>query len=157
MGAHYSKPTAASSTFVLQNPAVSSIDIPIQFSPNLLRRLQGVNDTQLHSSAEAGYSEADLDLIVQDRVSLELSVHQQNRLIQEHRSVDQVRREAEDLIRRQKEIPKFVPIEEYSRAEQEVTKCYLNNLTRPLDCWQQVQAFKNLEKKALRDFVVLSH
>ncbi|KAH9268261.1 hypothetical protein BASA84_000325 [Batrachochytrium salamandrivorans] len=97
MGAHYSKPTAASSTFVLQNPAVSSIDIPIQFSPNLTSKTS-----------------------------------------------------------RRKRYPTALVCRGW-RAEQEVTKCYLNNLTRPLDCWQQVQAFKNLEKKALRDFVVLSH
>ncbi|OAJ41536.1 hypothetical protein BDEG_25114 [Batrachochytrium dendrobatidis JEL423] len=123
MGVGYSK-TSAASAFVLHNPTVSSLDIPIQFSPNLVRKLQGVDDRILHSSAEEDYSSDDLDAIVQNRVKKELSFHQQSRLIQEQRSVEQVRREAEDLIRRQNNIPKFEPKDEYRIAQDEVVKCY---------------------------------
>nr|KAJ3420525.1 hypothetical protein HK105_005560 [Polyrhizophydium stewartii] len=120
MGAGQSKPT----TFVLRNASVTSLDIPIQ-------------DTRLHSSAEPGYSSDDLDAIVQDRVGRELQAHQQRRLIHEQRSADQVRREAEDLIRRQRNAPAPTPKEEFLKAQQEVVLCYKNNPGRALDCWKE--------------------
>eukprot|EP00842_Homolaphlyctis_polyrhiza_P004307 jgi/Hompol1/4878/HPOL_003984-RA len=139
MGARQSKPQS----YILQNPSLASTEIPIQ-------------DNKLHSSAEPAYSREDLDDIIQERVSHQLSLHQQRRVIHEQRSADQVRREAEDLIRRQKSITVPEPKEEYLRAQEAVLLCYKGNPSRPLDCWKEVQAFKDLEKKALQEFVAVA-
>ena len=64
------------------------------------------------------------DSAIQEQVAKELDVQQQRRLIYEQRSADQVRREAEDLLRRQKAIKKVEPSVDYVNAEKALLQCY---------------------------------
>ncbi|RKO94016.1 hypothetical protein BDK51DRAFT_36922 [Blyttiomyces helicus] len=69
-------------------------------------------------------SQDHIDDLVKDRVQREVERHQQMRLAHEKRSADQVRREAEDLIRRQKIVPKPVIDHSAVAAQDAVMKCY---------------------------------
>ncbi|KAJ3323130.1 hypothetical protein HDV06_002142 [Boothiomyces sp. JEL0866] len=142
MGQQQSQPT----TFVLKNAKVESLDIPIQFSPNFLKRLHGL---------EISPPKADnFEETVQERVNKELALQQEKRIIHEKRSADQVAKEAQDLLRRQAEIPVLKISPEVELAQEQVILCYRNNPTRVLDCWKEVEAFKLAEKKALEEYVV---
>ncbi|KAJ3313973.1 hypothetical protein HDV04_001279 [Boothiomyces sp. JEL0838] len=92
MGQQQSQPT-----FVLKNAKVESLDIPIQFSPNFLKRLHGL---EISPPKPDNFEET-----VQERVNRELALQQEKRVIHEKRSADQVAKEAQDLLRRQAEIP----------------------------------------------------
>ncbi|TPX66448.1 hypothetical protein SpCBS45565_g04469 [Spizellomyces sp. 'palustris'] len=108
-------------------------DVAIQFSPNLLRKLEGQppdpvlarfsglptppppphmplgapsvppnRSSAPKQSQQPAVESADIDKIVKQRVEREIELHQQKRLVHEQRSADQVRREVEDLLKRQK-------------------------------------------------------
>ncbi|KAI8910948.1 hypothetical protein EDD86DRAFT_204028 [Gorgonomyces haynaldii] len=128
-------------TFVLQNATPGSLQVPVVLSDKLLRKLQGEDEPPT------------VDHLVQDKVNHELERYQQRRFIQEQRSADQVRREAQDLIDRQPDIPKPQEDPESKKVQNQVIQCYKNNPSRVLDCWKEIQEFKNLEKRALRSFI----
>ena len=99
-----------------------------QFTPNLLRALDGtappvrsrmsdphhIESSYKSSSQPPTFASpfsppasntpanSNIDDVVKQRVQREVELHQQKRLVHEQRSADQVRREVEDLLRRQK-------------------------------------------------------
>ncbi|KAJ3175640.1 hypothetical protein HK101_010615 [Irineochytrium annulatum] len=77
----------------------------------------------------------------------------QKRLNFESRSADQIRREVEDLLRRQRIVPRPKPSKEYKAKEAEVMECYNKNPGRTLDCWREVEGLKAAYKKAETEFV----
>ncbi|KAJ3048097.1 hypothetical protein HK097_010883, partial [Rhizophlyctis rosea] len=96
---------------------------------------------------------SNIDDVVKQRVQREVDLQQQKRLVHEQRSADQVRREVEDLLRRQKIPPKQEAVPEYVEKQNAVIACYNNNPGRTLDCWREVEEFKDVAKKAQREFV----
>ncbi|KAJ3260642.1 hypothetical protein HK103_000252 [Boothiomyces macroporosus] len=112
MGQQQSQPT----TFVLKNAKVESLDIPIQFSPNFLKRLHGL---EISPPKPDNFEET-----VQERVNRELALQQEKRVIHEKRSADQVAKEAQDLLRRQAEIPVLKISPEVELAQEQVIQCY---------------------------------
>ncbi|TPX36506.1 hypothetical protein SmJEL517_g01350 [Synchytrium microbalum] len=129
--------------------------VPIQFSSNFLRQLQGLPpDNSVFPSSGTSPSEEDLDSIINKRVQYENDLQRQRRAAYEQRSADQVAREADDLIRRARGVSLPTPKPEYIEKEQSVIDCYKKNPGRPLDCWREVEEFKLVAKKAEKDFVL---
>ncbi|KAI9209254.1 uncharacterized protein BJ171DRAFT_595023 [Polychytrium aggregatum] len=127
-------------------------DIPITFSPNLLFRLDQIQNPNAAPSPKPAHNH-DVDDVVHERVQRAIEKEKQQRLFFEERSADQVRREAEDLLRRQKRVPEQHVNAEYQQLQNAVIDCYRNNTARALDCWKEVADFKGAAKKAQHDFV----
>ncbi|KAI9092889.1 hypothetical protein DFS34DRAFT_652845 [Phlyctochytrium arcticum] len=100
-------------------------------------------------------SNHEIDQVIRQRVQREVELHQQKRLAHEQRSADQVRREAEDLLQRQKLPPKFVIDQKAVEAEKAVAECYRGHSNTPLDCWREVENLKEAAKRAQKEFVDL--
>ncbi|KAJ3305209.1 hypothetical protein HDU76_005051, partial [Blyttiomyces sp. JEL0837] len=135
----------------------------MQLSPNLIRKLQGLEPDPRFarskheqefsakgrkSTPSSKASEADIDEIVSSRVQRELEAQQQRRLVFEGRSAENVRREAEDLLRRLKLPPKPHYTKEYAEKTEAVVSCYRANPGRTLDCWKEVEELKETVRKA---------
>ncbi|KAJ3087377.1 hypothetical protein HK102_011232 [Quaeritorhiza haematococci] len=129
-------------------------EIPIQLSPNFIRQLQGLPPAFAPPPFASDEIPADIDDIVAERVQRELEKAKQRRFFYEQLSADQVTREVEDLLRRQKSIPKPQAIPKYVAKEEAVIRCYKANPTRPLDCWREVEEFKSAAREAQKEFVV---
>ncbi|KAJ3034178.1 hypothetical protein HDV00_005397 [Rhizophlyctis rosea] len=106
-------------------------DVPIQFTPNLLRTLDGTappppafGSPFPAPPSQTISSDSNIDDLVKRRVQREVELHQQKRLAHEQRSADQVRREVEDLLRRQKIPPAQRPVPEYIEKQNAVIACY---------------------------------
>ncbi|TPX49733.1 hypothetical protein SeMB42_g00375 [Synchytrium endobioticum] len=132
--------------------------VPVTFSASFLRQLQGLPSDNIfpfeNQHQPAAPSDAELETIIQQRVAYETELQQQRSFNYEARSADQVRREAEDLIRRARGAPLPSPKPEYADMEQQLVDCYRNKHGRPLDCWREVEEFKEMAKAAERDFVL---
>ncbi|KAJ3185333.1 hypothetical protein HDU85_001383 [Gaertneriomyces sp. JEL0708] len=146
-------------------------DVAIQFSPALLKKLEGPPSNvrefpqfgSLPIPPSVGYTQAgnlpqdvtteDVEEIVRQRVNREMELHQQKRVVYEQRSADHVRRETEDLLRRQKAPPKPAVSDACIAAEEALITCYKSNPKRTLDCWKEVENLKAEAKRAQRDFI----
>jgi len=126
------------------NPETFSVHI----SESALLALQGISPRLPPSQ--------DVDEIVSRRVKKELDLATQHRLHLEKRSADQVRRETEALLERQKIITVPKSDQRIVQLENELSSCLRENMARPLDCWKQVAAFRQLARDALHGKISLS-
>ncbi|KAJ3182775.1 hypothetical protein HDU87_008114 [Geranomyces variabilis] len=125
---------------------------PPRQRPSHNQQQQQQQQQQQHQQS-TGYDSSSVDDVVRGRVARELALQTEIRLGNEQRSADAVAREAEDLIRRQKILPKTEPSPSAVAAVTAATNCYRKNQSRPLDCWREVEVMKLEAKKARRNFV----
>ncbi|KAI9274441.1 hypothetical protein BDA99DRAFT_601625 [Phascolomyces articulosus] len=137
-------------------------NVPLQFSQGLVDSLE----TRKKSSENNARSE-DVEEQVRKRVAEELErvKSQQGDLEQksyselaksniekDHNSVA-IGTDIENMIQRiQRTSPKEIPAEIVERQEA-VVACYKKNASRPLDCWEEVEQFKETVSKAQKRFV----
>ncbi|ORX56780.1 hypothetical protein DM01DRAFT_1382218 [Hesseltinella vesiculosa] len=134
-------------------------NVPLQFS-------QGLVDS-LESRQKAPATTEELESIVRQRVAEELSRNQQkeddmkqqlfNDIAKQNIDNDQssvaLSTDIHNIIQRiQRASTKEIPTEVIDRQEALVL-CYKNNQSRVLDCWQEVEHFKESVIKAQKHFV----
>lgn len=137
MGASQSQIKANQDQLVFTNPNAYSV----QISESALRALQGLSEELPPSQ--------NVDSIVSKRVEQELDRAKQRRLHTEKSSADQVRRETEELLARQKIITVPTPDPRILELENKLVACLKGNSSRPLDCWREVSEFKMAARVAL--------
>ncbi|TGZ83832.1 DUF1690-domain-containing protein [Ascodesmis nigricans] len=144
---------------------------PVRFSSDLLTTLE--NSSESDSTREKA-----LELHIQNRVAAELrrleereseilaSLEQQQQqdvvggVVGEEageQTLDRnkVNRELEALRERLQELPRVRELEkEMSAARKSVVQCLRKNETRPLDCWKEVEEFKEQTRRLEKAFVV---
>ncbi|KAI8815391.1 hypothetical protein BJ742DRAFT_783411 [Cladochytrium replicatum] len=128
MGGQQSK-EAQSIVFYSNEP-----DISIQFTPNLVNQLNG---------GQSNAGDEDTDRTVEERLQQQLSLEKERRYAFEQRSVAMVSREADDISRRLGPIPALAVDSASVPTQQSVIECYRKNSKRPLDCWKEVEEFKD--------------
>ncbi|KAL1914999.1 uncharacterized protein VTP21DRAFT_7704 [Calcarisporiella thermophila] len=151
MGSGESKPE----TLIFYNS-----DVPIRFSADLVHQLEA-------ERGNVSASREDIERQVRARVQEELKrLHEQQEELREQsaRELEQknsthlgnavvTERDIEAMIEKtkkyeQREIPR-----EVKERQEAVIACYLNNKTRPLDCWEEVQTFKESVHRMQKEFV----
>ncbi|KAI2639282.1 DUF1690-domain-containing protein [Xylaria nigripes] len=157
MGSSSSKPAAASHTWTASSPVGVSQDV--------------VNSLQ--SNRESDVSRAqNLELIVQARVSEELkklsaqesavlkaALEKASEITDNDAAPAQggkkaVSAEVDALRSRLEKRKQLRPLpESVEKARGDVVRCLLENDRRPLDCWQEVEAFKEEVRKLERSWV----
>ncbi|KAL7270181.1 hypothetical protein RUND412_007121 [Rhizina undulata] len=153
MGAGNSKPTEH----------VFYGETPVRFSNSLVTTLQSSSETD--STRQKA-----LEFEVQSRVNSELQRLQtrESQLLQDLEArisevavpeIDldrvKVQQQINDLKRRLEHIPKVAELDkEIEKAREEVVKCLRTNDTRPLDCYKEVEEFKNEVSRLEKEFVV---
>lgn len=152
-------------------------DIPIRFSPSLIGNLERrQNKSEPARSTDAVNSSNELE---RQRLDSELSkLREEERMLNQReeeltkrelesvtpssvaapspadgRSVSVVAHDVEELLRRNKEIA-IKPLDPQMVAYQKaVVECYKKNEERPLDCWREVDQFKESVRSAQRKFI----
>ncbi|KAI8381419.1 uncharacterized protein BYT42DRAFT_566459 [Radiomyces spectabilis] len=141
-------------------------NVPLQFSQGLVDSLEARKPKSAATDAPKARPE-EIEAIVRQRVEEELKRAQQQQeevnkraynelskknIENDHNSVV-MNSDIETMIQRIKRSPaKEVPAEIIERQEA-VVLCYKNNQSRPLDCWEEVEAFKESVTEAQRKFV----
>ncbi|KAI8814240.1 hypothetical protein BJ742DRAFT_786897 [Cladochytrium replicatum] len=120
-------------------------DINIQFTPNLVSQLQGGQSDSVNE---------DVDRTVEERVQRQLSLEKERRYAFEQRSVAIVSREADDIARRLGTIPALAIDSATVPTQQSVIECYRRNAKRPVECWQEVEDFKDAVLQAQTNRII---
>ncbi|CUS07567.1 unnamed protein product [Tuber aestivum] len=150
----------------IANPeSPNSSEIPVRFSNNLVEALQSSSETN-------STREKSLEIEVQSRVESELQrlksresqflVDLESKLPENDKNGDtkglgreQVQAEIDALKKRLEHMPRMVKIDgEVERAREEVVKCLRWNDRTPLDCYKEVEEFKNQTRRLEKAFVV---
>ncbi|KAI9312837.1 hypothetical protein BX666DRAFT_2030718 [Dichotomocladium elegans] len=158
MGTTQSKTASEPIIFYNQN-------VPLQFSQGLVDSLE--TKKQAATSSENNTRPEDIEAIVRQRVAEKLEHakaeaekdHQQaysalakSNLEKDYNSVA-LGTDIENMIQRiQRTTRKEIPAEIAERQEA-VVACYKKNASRPLDCWEEVEEFKEAVEKAQKKFV----
>ncbi|KAG0135856.1 hypothetical protein HOY82DRAFT_600008 [Tuber indicum] len=140
-------------------------ETPVRFSNNLVESLQLSSETN-------STREKSLEIQVQSRVESELQrlhsresqilVDLESRLSESDKdgdtkglSSEQVQAEIDALKERLERMPRMIKIDgEVERARGEVVKCLRLNDRTPLDCYKEVEEFKNQTRRMEKEFVV---
>ncbi|KAG2174348.1 hypothetical protein INT43_004371 [Umbelopsis isabellina] len=160
MGAQQSRPEG----IIIYNE-----NVPLQFSQNLVDSLESrAKRTKPTSTSGKPPLPHEVEGVVRERVAEELNrIREQqeeanNRLTAElskknleskHNAVA-INADIEDMIKRvQRPASKQLPAE-ISQKQQAVVECYRRNKTRPLDCWAEVESFKDAVAQAQKEFCI---
>ncbi|KAH8548071.1 hypothetical protein BGW37DRAFT_523722 [Umbelopsis sp. PMI_123] len=162
MGAQQSRPEGV--IFYNEN-------VPLQFSQNLVDSLESraKRSKPVTSSGKTPLPH-EVEGVVRERVAEELNrikeqqeeannritaqLSKQN-LESKHNAVA-IAADIEDMIKRvQRSTSTKLPAE-IKESQQAVIECYRNNKSRPLDCWAEVESFKDAVAQAQREFCINS-
>ncbi|KAF8540236.1 hypothetical protein BDD12DRAFT_834365 [Trichophaea hybrida] len=153
MGTTTSKPNA---------PIVLHGETPVRFSSTLVNTLTSTSESD-------STREKQLELHIQSRVAEELAKLEEReekilRGVQERIESgkeegglgrEKVKMEIEGLKKRLQNVPRIAEIgEAVEKARGEVVRCLRLNDTRPLDCWKEVEEFKEQTRRLEKAFVV---
>ncbi|KAJ3121254.1 hypothetical protein HK098_003824 [Nowakowskiella sp. JEL0407] len=126
------EPPVSIEVLSLQSARIILTRFTLQLSPNLLRKLDG--DSTNPESAD-------------ERFEREMSKLLTRKTIFEGQSADATRREVEDLIRRMRPAAPIIINKEAELKQDNIIKCYLENPNKPLDCWKEVEVFRQVAIK----------
>ncbi|KAF8250480.1 DUF1690-domain-containing protein [Wilcoxina mikolae CBS 423.85] len=154
MGTTTSKPNA---------PIVLHGETPVRFSSSFVHTLTSTSESD-------STREKQLELHIQSRVAEELARLEEReekvlRGVQERIESgkeeegglgrEKVKMEIEGLKKRLQDVPRVAEIgEDVEKARGEVVRCLRLNDTRPLDCWKEVEEFKEQTRRLEKAFVV---
>ncbi|KAI8093721.1 uncharacterized protein BX664DRAFT_330408 [Halteromyces radiatus] len=135
-------------------------NVPLQFSQGLVDSLE---TRQKSSQPAPAHTSEEVDNLVRQRVAEELErTHQQQQQLYgdiAKQNIDNdvssvaLGTDIKNMIQRiQRSSPKEIPAEIAERQEALVL-CYKKNDARVLDCWQEVEQFKESVTKAQKQFV----
>ncbi|KAL1935299.1 hypothetical protein VTP01DRAFT_4439 [Rhizomucor pusillus] len=152
MGSTQSKATSEPIIFYNQN-------VPLQFSQGFVESLES-----RRKSSAGGTSNEDVEEIVRQRVAEELKRLQEQESQREYGELAKANIDKDynsvamgtdiqtmiDRIKRN--APKEIPAD-IAEHQEAVVACYKKNSSRPLDCWEEVEQFKESVAKAQKKFV----
>ncbi|KAI7872534.1 hypothetical protein BDF14DRAFT_1754506 [Spinellus fusiger] len=156
MGAQQSK----SEPVIFYNP-----NVPLQFSQGLVESLE--TRTKSVPASENTASTQDVEAHVRERVAEELKQLEQHQQQLNENLFDELKKkniandansvvigtDIDHVIERIKRAPaKTMPVE-VTESFNAVTECYRNNPDRSLNCWEEVEAFKESVAKIQKIFV----
>ncbi|KAM3075930.1 hypothetical protein ACMFMG_006557 [Clarireedia jacksonii] len=155
MGSGASKPDG------LPKAQVWTSETPVQFSEQLINSLQSSTETdstraktlelqiqarvaeelkKLQERASKDFEELTAKLSSDDQPSAEKNAGDQLRQV----GRDAVQKDVQDLKAKLEKRRKLVELDEgVEKAKSEVVRCLRENDRRPLDCWREVEAFRN--------------
>ncbi|ORX91882.1 hypothetical protein K493DRAFT_339089 [Basidiobolus meristosporus CBS 931.73] len=132
-------------------------DVALKFSHDFVNQLQRNNHSNSSNDHKSdSLSPAEIDQIVEKRVSQELKKIRSSLAVEQEKkrpSTKVIEQDLERLADKNKirsEKPLAPEIEE---RQQNLISCYKNNQDKPLDCWKEVEMFKESVEKARKEFV----
>ncbi|KAJ3365263.1 hypothetical protein GGF32_009768 [Allomyces javanicus] len=154
-------------------PVVFVNTVPLMVSERLVHNLDAAESgasTPTNEPAPApvatsapSLSEEELHALVEERVAQRVAAELERRIAtegvrkdnREQLSSQVALREAEDMLQRLGRISLPTPEANPAclAAQEQVIACFKANPTRPLDCWQEVEAFKASLKVVQKEFI----
>ncbi|KAI1823725.1 DUF1690-domain-containing protein [Xylaria intraflava] len=157
MGSSSSKPAATSHSWTASSPVGVSQDVVESLQST---RESDVSRAQnLELAVQARVTEELKKLATQDSAALKASLEKASEIAENDASQAQggrqkVSAEVEALRARLDKRKQLRPLpESVEKARGDVVRCLLENDRRPLDCWQEVEAFKEEVRRLERSWV----
>ncbi|KAK9729631.1 hypothetical protein K7432_000149 [Basidiobolus ranarum] len=133
-------------------------DVALKFSHDFVNQLQRNNQSSSvsHEHKSESVNPAEIDQIVEKRVSQELKKIRSSLAVEQEKkrpSTKIIEQDLEKLAEKNKvrnEKPLAPEIEE---RQNNLISCYKNKQGQPLDCWKEVELFKQSVEKARKEFV----
>ncbi|KNE63852.1 hypothetical protein AMAG_08916 [Allomyces macrogynus ATCC 38327] len=152
-------------------PVVFVNTVPLMVSERLVHNLDAAESGAQSSeptpapvaTSAPALSEEELHALVEERVAQRVAAELERRIAtegvrkdnREQLSSQVALREAEDMLQRLGRISLPTPEANPAclAAQEQVIACFKANPTRPLDCWQEVEAFKSSLKVVQKEFI----